>query len=135
MHKFTTLTEDGFTVIHIDHILPYHILQMHESHYLIDTPWSLGGLFGLFRAKPAAYEGSQTRGWIRATAAGLHHSHSNAPSYVCNLHHNSQQHQTLNPLSEARDRTHVLMGSLTTEPGWELPPWFFVFCSIWKFPS
>ena len=36
--------------------------------------------FGLFRAALAAYEGSQTRGPIRATAAGLHHSHNNIGS-------------------------------------------------------
>lgn len=27
------------------------------------------------------------------------------PSLVCDLHHSSRQHQILNPLSEARDRT------------------------------
>ena len=32
---------------------------------------------------PEAYESSQTRGWIRAEAAGLHHSHSNAGSELC----------------------------------------------------
>ena len=31
------------------------------------------------------------------------------PSRVCDLHHSSQQHQILDPLSEARDQTHVLM--------------------------
>ena len=31
----------------------------------------------LFRAAPVAYQGSQARGGIGATAAGLHHSHSN----------------------------------------------------------
>ena len=31
------------------------------------------------------------------------------PSRICDLHHSSQQHQNLNPLSKARDRTHVLM--------------------------
>ena len=31
------------------------------------------------------------------------------PSHVCNLHQSSRQHQILNPLSEARDRTHNLM--------------------------
>ena len=31
------------------------------------------------------------------------------PSCVCDLHHRSRQSQTLNPLSEARDRTHNLM--------------------------
>ena len=30
-------------------------------------------------------------------------------SHVCNLHHSSRQHQILNPLSEARDRTRILM--------------------------
>ena len=30
-------------------------------------------------------------------------------SQVCNLHHSSQQHWILNPLSEARDRTQILM--------------------------
>ena len=36
--------------------------------------------FFLFMATPAAYGSSQARGWIRATAAGLHHSHSNTRS-------------------------------------------------------
>ena len=35
-----------------------------------------------FRAAPGAYGGSQTRGWIEAIAAGLHHSHSNASSFT-----------------------------------------------------
>ena len=30
-------------------------------------------------------------------------------SHVCDLHHGSWQGQILNPLSEARDQTHVLM--------------------------
>ena len=34
----------------------------------------------LFRAAPAADGGSQARGRIRAIAASLHHSHSNARS-------------------------------------------------------
>ena len=39
--------------------------------------------FGLFRAAPAAYRHSQARGLIRATAASLYHSHSNAGSKPC----------------------------------------------------
>jgi len=35
------------------------------------------------------------------------------PSLVCNLHHSSWQHRILNPPSEARDRTHILM-----DPSW-----------------
>ena len=31
------------------------------------------------------------------------------PDRVCHLHHSSQQHRILNPLSEARDQTHNLM--------------------------
>ena len=50
--------------------------------------------FFLFRAAPVAYGGSQTSGPIRATAASLHHSYSNAGS---ELHlwptHSSQQGQ------------------------------------------
>ena len=46
-------------------------------------------------ATPAAYGGSQARGRIGATAAGLHH--------------NSQQCQILNPLGKARDRTRNFM--------------------------
>ena len=30
-------------------------------------------------------------------------------SHVCDLHHSSQKFQILDPLSEARDRTHILM--------------------------
>ena len=33
------------------------------------------------------------------------------PSRVCDLHHSSQKRWILNPLSEARDRTRVLMGT------------------------
>ena len=58
--------------------------------------WGGGLFFGLFfRAALAANEGSQARGPIRATTAGLHHS--------------SWQRQILNPRSEARDRTHNFM--------------------------
>ena len=31
------------------------------------------------------------------------------PSRICDLHHSSWQHPILNPLSEARDRTRVLV--------------------------
>ena len=44
--------------------------------------------------------------YISATAA-------QDPSCVCNLHHSSRQQQILNPLSEARDGTCVLM-----DPSW-----------------
>ena len=62
--------------------------------------------FCLLRATPAAYEDPQTRGQIGATAASLHHSHSNVRS---KLHHSSRQCWILNPLSEGRDQTCILM--------------------------
>ena len=31
------------------------------------------------------------------------------PSCICDLHHSSWQYQTLNPLSEARDQTLILV--------------------------
>ena len=31
------------------------------------------------------------------------------PRHVCNLHHSSLQHRILNPLSEAKDQTCILM--------------------------
>ena len=40
-------------------------------------------LFGISWATLAAYGGSQARGRIRAVAAGLHQSHSNAGSELC----------------------------------------------------
>ena len=67
-------------------------------------------VFCLVRATPAAYGGSQARGPIRAAAAGLRQSHSNADlSSICDLHHSSWQRWILTPLIKARDRTRNLM--------------------------
>ena len=67
-------------------------------------------LFSFFRATRVAYRISQARGRIRAAAVSLRHSHSTWDlSCICEPHHSSWQHQSLNPLSEARDRTHILM--------------------------
>ena len=66
--------------------------------------------FGLFRAIPTAYGGSQARGQIEAVAAGLRHSHSNVDlSLVCDLRHSSWQLWIFNPLSKARDQTCILI--------------------------
>ena len=70
---------------------------------------------------------SLARGQIRATAAGLCHSPSNARSKrICELHHSSQQLWILNPLSEkARDQTWasswILVRLIIAKPQWELP--------------
>ena len=69
-------------------------------------------LFRLFRAVPAACGGFQARGLIRATAAGLRHSHSNTRSKLRlqpTPQLSSQQRGILNSLNKARDRTLNLM--------------------------
>ena len=79
-------------------------------------------LFFFLRAALVAYGSSQTRGRITDTAAGLHHSHSNArsePHY--NLYHSSWQCWSLNPLSEARDWfSWFQVGFISAVPHWEL---------------
>ena len=55
-----------------------------------------------------AYGNSQARGCIWAAAAGLCHRKRKAVSKL-DLHCSSWQRQLLNPLSEAKDWTHVLM--------------------------
>ena len=56
-------------------------------------------------------------------------------SHICSPHHRSWQHRILNPLSEARDWTHVLMGAyvlnklvgfVKAEPRQELPICWFI---------
>ena len=67
-------------------------------------------LFLLFRAGHVAYGSSQTRGLIRATAAGLYHSHSNTRSKPCpQPTPKVMKCQILNLLSKSKNRTHVLM--------------------------
>ena len=63
------------------------------------------------RATPMASGGSQATSLIRAVATSLRQSHSNTGSepWVYNLHYSSWQYRILNPLSEARDRTHNSM--------------------------
>ena len=75
--------------------------------------------FLLFRAPLVTY-GSSLLGWnwscswqANATATATQDS-----SNVCDLYHSSWQHQILNPLSEAKDRTLILMAIkfFSTEP-------------------
>ena len=68
-------------------IIYYHLLLKMDTFYFreVKSRISLSHFFflfffGLSRAAPMAYGGSQARGQIIAVAAGLHHSHSNARS-------------------------------------------------------
>ena len=64
-------------------------------------------------AASAANESSQVRGQIRAAAAGLHHSHSNAGSEPY-LQPTPQLMATPDPtLSEALDQTHILLNTMS----------------------
>ena len=70
---------------------------------------SLSLFFCHFRAASAAYGGTQARGRIMAPAADHTATATWDLSLICDLHYSSQEHQILNSLSKARDRTCVLM--------------------------
>ena len=77
--------------------------------------WSLYFFFFFLRATPEAYGGSQARGQIGAVATSLATATAVPdPSCICDLHQSSQKRWILNPLSEARDRTCVLMDTSQT---------------------
>ena len=68
--------------------------------------------FFFFRAIPAVYGSSWAKGRIRAAAAGLARAIATRdPSLTYDLHYSLQQWQLLNPLSEARDQTCILMNT------------------------
>ena len=76
-------------------------------HILVDIFLSF---FFFLMAEPKAYGISQARGWIRAAAV----TYATATAtrnlrHICNLYHSLQQCQVLDPLSEARAWTHILM--------------------------
>ena len=71
-----------------------------------------------FRAIPVTYGSSWARGWI-----GLSH-------FICDLYHSSRRGWFLNPLSKARDQTHILMGT-----SWVHFPWATVGTSMTTIPT
>ena len=62
--------------------------------------------FGLFRATPATYGGSQARDCIGAEAAGLYYRTGAVSENYTRAH--GHDGSILNPLSKARDGTHTL---------------------------
>ena len=83
-----------------------------------------------------AYGGSQARGRIGAIAADLPTATAIAtgdPSRIYDLHPSSQQRWILNPLSEARDQTLVLMDtSQVCQPlSHDRTPCFCFYNHIW----
>ena len=75
------------------HLFANHLLN---PFYFFKFNLILFFVFLSFRATPVAYRGPQARGLIRAVAAGLHHSHSNAASKPC-LPPTPQPMPTLDP--------------------------------------
>ena len=63
-------------------------------------------------AAPVAYGRSQPGGQIGA-AAVAYATATPDPSHICDLCHSLQQRQIFNPLSEARDGTHILTETMS----------------------
>jgi len=84
----------------------------HRSCISLSASWFWGFFVGfcflLFRATPMAYGSSQPGGWIRATAAGPLHSNTGSQPHLRPTPCSGQQ-QILHPLTEARDRTRILI--------------------------
>ena len=86
---------------------------------LVDMEWCLiVGFFCLFVCLFLVFLGLHSRHMevprlgVQQELQQLAHAGAIAtqgPSCICDLHHSSQQLQILNPLSESRDRTRVLM--------------------------
>jgi len=109
------------TVLYVDFsqqtfFLLYRSLSVGKSFFFL----SFFFFFVFFRAAPMAYGSCQARGQIRAAAASLYRSATWDLNCVCDLHHNSQQCQILNPLSEARDWTHILMNTSQVHYCWAM---------------
>ena len=81
-------------------------LSVHGIYEIIPCPACV------FMAAPAAYRSSQARDPIGVATAGLRHSHGNTgsePHSQPTPHaYSSRQHQILDPLSQAKDRTPIL---------------------------
>ena len=125
-----TLTETHSPTLSCTHFHPRPLIQWTHTHKCTtlsqlfmdtNTLMCLFFFFCLFRAAPTAYGGSQAGGWIGATAAGLHHSHSNTRSKpLCNLYHSSWQCRILNPLGSARDWTLILIDTSQIHSCWAM---------------
>ena len=115
LFRRTNLDKNGvFQSEHIKMKMPW-TQKSGESHCMLRM--STYYYYFFFRAMLVAHESSQARRWIRAAAAGLCHSHSNAGSilhasavYAAACHKDG--FWILNPLSKARDWTSILMDTM-----------------------
>ena len=89
------------------------------DHELQSRTSSQAALKEDWKTAPASYGSSRARGRIGAIIVGLDHSHSNTRSEPHLWpHRSSWQCLILNPLSEARDRTHILMDTSQAHYRW-----------------
>ena len=99
------------------------------------APLTFSFSFLLFRAACIAYGSPQTRGQIRAVAAGLHHSHSTLgsklhPATYTTAHDNARSlTHWVRPVVEPAS-SWMLVGLVTAEPQQELPPLTLCFFPI-----
>ena len=95
---------------HLGNGLTHYSVQHHAYHLRADLLFFFVFFGG--RAAPVAYGGSQARVPVRAVTTDLCRATATWDlNRICNLHHSSEQHQILDPLSKARYQTHVLMDS------------------------
>ena len=93
-------------------LLSFYLPPYFPNFLYSKIPWNTGlFLLPLVLCFLCALLSSQARGWIRATASSLHHSHSNtrSKSHLRPTPPHSWQRQILNPLREARDQNCILM--------------------------
>ena len=127
--------------------LPEWVGQCFASNFAIFKPFSSSSLslfcfLVAFRAAPTAYGNSQIRGQIRTIV--LVYTTASATqdlSCICDLYHSSRQCWILNPLSEAREWTLILIDPSQVCYWWATmappEPYFFKysFCSFFFLPS
>ena len=101
-----------------------YFMASQVDEFCLNKVWSFFlpfffSFFFLNRTTTVAYGGSQARGQIGASAAGLHHSHSNVKSELC-LWPTPQLMATWDPdpLIEVRDRTQVLLDTSQVPYHW-----------------
>ena len=112
-----------YVTLSVNFCVPLVVFACHTMVLNLDSVFCFLGFFVflIFRAAPTAYGTSQARGPIRATAAGLTTATATPdPSHVFDLHHSSWQHWILNPLSEARDQTYILMDTSQVRYRWAM---------------
>ena len=123
-----------YFVMSVPH-LPILFLLLSRFHFLVFCIWPVINLlykilillsFFFFKVVPTTCGGSQARGLISATAAGLHYSYSNTRSEprLWHIHHISRQCRILTHWARPGIKpvsSWIQVGFISTEPRWELP--------------